>query len=71
MSPNRAEIRAEQAIDDLLDWTDQTQRPNLTQIEKDVLSPPLVAHTVEVLTALKPQLDFLNDAVLPSRKTSM
>ncbi len=35
--------------------------------DKDVLSPRLVARTVEVFTALKPLLDFLNDAVLPSR----
>jgi uncharacterized protein (TIGR02453 family) len=38
---------------------------NLT--DKDVLSPRLVSRTVEVFAALKPLLDFLNDAVLPSR----
>ena len=35
--------------------------------DKDILSPRLVARTVEVFAALKPLLDFLNDAVLPSR----
>ena len=38
--------------------------------DKDVLSLRLVARTVEVFTALKPLLDFLNDAVLPSRRNS-
>ena len=35
--------------------------------DKDVLSPRLLARTVEVFTALKPLLDFLNDALLPPR----
>ncbi len=35
--------------------------------DRDVLSPRLPSHTVEVFAALKPLLDFLNDAVLPSR----
>jgi uncharacterized protein (TIGR02453 family) len=38
--------------------------------DKDILSPRLAARTVEVFTALKPLLDFLNDAVLPSRRSS-
>jgi hypothetical protein len=43
MSPTRAEIRAkllveaEQAIDELLDRTDQTPCPNMIQIENAVL----------------------------------
>jgi uncharacterized protein (TIGR02453 family) len=35
--------------------------------DKEILSPRLMARTVEVFTALKPLLDWLNDAVLPSR----
>ena len=38
---------------------------------KDVLSPPLLARTVEVFTALKPLFDFMNAAVLPSRRDSV
>ena len=32
--------------------------------DKDVLSPRLVQHTVDVFAAIKPLLDFLNDALL-------
>ena len=35
--------------------------------DQEVLSPRLLAHTVQVFAALKPLLDFLNEAVLPSR----
>lgn len=35
--------------------------------DRDVLSPRLVTRTVEVFAALKPLLDFLDEAVLPSR----
>ncbi|HTP10767.1 MAG TPA: DUF2461 domain-containing protein [Anaerolineae bacterium] len=35
--------------------------------DKEVLSPRLMAQTIEVFAALKPLLDWLNDAVLPSR----
>ncbi len=38
--------------------------------DKDVLSPRLVRHTVEVFAALKPLLDFLNDALLTSLRSS-
>jgi hypothetical protein len=44
MTPTHAELRAkllaeaEQAIDKLLDWTDQTLWSNLTQIEGAVIS---------------------------------
>jgi uncharacterized protein (TIGR02453 family) len=38
-----------------------------TLADRDVLSLRLLSHTVEVFAALKPLLDFLNDAVLPSR----
>ncbi len=35
--------------------------------DREVLAPRLVTQTVEIFAALKPLLDFLNDAVLPSR----
>jgi uncharacterized protein (TIGR02453 family) len=35
--------------------------------DNDILSSRLLSHTVEVCAALKPLLDFLNEAVLPSR----
>ena len=35
--------------------------------DKEVLSPRLLSRTVEVFAALEPLLDFLDDAVLPSR----
>jgi hypothetical protein len=66
MSPTRAEIRAKllaeakQAIDELLDWTDQTPRPNLTQIEDAVLklrkqlSEQAAQAVLEVQTAQRP-----------------
>ncbi len=38
--------------------------------DRAVLSSRIVSHSVEVFTALKPLLDFLNDAVLPSRSAS-
>jgi uncharacterized protein (TIGR02453 family) len=38
--------------------------------DKDVLSPRLLQHAVEVFTALKPLLDWLNTAALPSRAGS-
>ena len=38
--------------------------------DKEVLSPRLMAQTVEAFTAMKPLLDWLNDAVLPSRSKS-
>jgi hypothetical protein len=43
MLPSRAELRAtlvaeaERSMDEWLDWTDQTPRPNLTQSENTVL----------------------------------
>jgi uncharacterized protein (TIGR02453 family) len=38
--------------------------------DEDVLSPRLVARTVEIFTALKPLLDFLNDAQLAAAHRS-
>jgi uncharacterized protein (TIGR02453 family) len=38
--------------------------------DKDVLSPRLLTRTVEVFAALKPLLDFLNEAVLSARQSS-
>jgi uncharacterized protein with PIN domain len=66
MFPTRAELRAkllaeaERSIDDLLDWTDQTPRPNLTQIENAVLkmrrhfSEQAAQAVIEAQTAQRP-----------------
>jgi hypothetical protein len=65
---------ARQGVDDVDDgWTERYARSRFALVPcvaEDVLSPRLLARTVEVFTALKPLLDWLNRAVLPSRSAS-
>ena len=67
MKKNRAEMKAEmmekveQRIEELLDWEERTERPNLNQIEKQVLqwrrkvSEEVTEHLIQNQGSIKPE----------------